>query len=276
MTVPTVRVANPKTASGYMLINASDYRESVHGPLWHTQEPGFDGRLPPPAPVQATSDEELRKAANLMFELMEAEREEKGLPRYASLTAHQRLTWLDKKREEFLEARSRYMRRMDSPEVVVPEGVIPGETPGWPVDLATGKPLWMPQEERERLMAMARHDLEAEQEAERQRLAREQAPPGGEGGETATSQPTPPPSQEPAQAPQEAAQPAPASGEQPAWLRPAQPAAQDTPPPPPVAEKSVEKGPGSKWYVMQAGKPVTEGFKTKAEAESQVAAAPKE
>lgn len=36
-------------------------------------------------------------------------------------------------------------------EVVVPEGVIPGETPGWPVDAETGEPLALTDEERQQL-----------------------------------------------------------------------------------------------------------------------------
>lgn len=36
-----------------------------------------------------------------------------------------------------------------APEVEVPEGVVPGETPGWPVDAETGRPLALTNEERE-------------------------------------------------------------------------------------------------------------------------------
>jgi hypothetical protein len=38
-----------------------------------------------------------------------------------------------------------------APEVEVPEGVVPGETPGWPVDAETGRPLALTDEEREAL-----------------------------------------------------------------------------------------------------------------------------
>jgi len=42
----------------------------------------------------------------------------------------------------------------DSPdEVVVPDGVTPGVTPGWPVDATTGKPLDLTPDEREKLAA---------------------------------------------------------------------------------------------------------------------------
>jgi hypothetical protein len=37
-------------------------------------------------------------------------------------------------------------------EVVVPEGVVPGETPGWPVDAETGKPLDLTDEQRRALI----------------------------------------------------------------------------------------------------------------------------
>lgn len=40
-------------------------------------------------------------------------------------------------------------------EVEVPEGVVPGETPGWPVDGETGEPLDLPDQVREELAAAA-------------------------------------------------------------------------------------------------------------------------
>lgn len=40
-------------------------------------------------------------------------------------------------------------------KVVVPDGVVPGETPGWPVDGVTGEPLDLTSEEREALTKAA-------------------------------------------------------------------------------------------------------------------------
>lgn len=45
------------------------------------------------------------------------------------------------------------------PKVEVPDGVVPGETPGWPVDALTGEPLDLTNEQREEL---AKAKLEAD------------------------------------------------------------------------------------------------------------------
>ncbi len=54
------------------------------------------------------------------------------------------------------------MRELDTVsgtvEVVVPEGVVPGETPGWPIDAATGKALDLSPEQRETLTKAALAD----------------------------------------------------------------------------------------------------------------------
>jgi hypothetical protein len=41
-----------------------------------------------------------------------------------------------------------------TPEVEVPAGVVPGETPGWPVDAVSGEPLDLPDQVREELAAI--------------------------------------------------------------------------------------------------------------------------
>jgi hypothetical protein len=251
----TVRVANSRSPTGYMIINAHEYRELVHGPLWHEQEPGFDGILPTAEPARAYSPEEQRRAAGLMFDAIEMQREREEKPAFATLTPQQRLDLLEEMRRDLHETRARHLQstRMappPEPEVVVPEGVVPGETPGWPVDAETGKPLRLSDEERQRIA-----DEHAALEAERAEVSR-QAPPNNGEGETGTSQPTPAPATEATQA-----------GETPAWLRAGAQVAQQAPTPP-VAARSVEKGPGGKWYVMEAGKPVSEGYKTKGEAEA--------
>lgn len=53
--------------------------------------------------------------------------------------------------------------------VEVPEGVTPGETPGWPVDAETGEPLDLTPEQREELI---RTDAESEKPAAKPRAKR--------------------------------------------------------------------------------------------------------
>lgn len=54
-------------------------------------------------------------------------------------------------------AAARRGRRKSPVPVEVPEGVVPGETPGWPVDPTTGEPLDLTDEQRAEL---AKHELD--------------------------------------------------------------------------------------------------------------------
>lgn len=53
--------------------------------------------------------------------------------------------------EDLIEKTREALGRVFGDEVTVPDGVVPGETPGWPVDAATGKVLRLPDQVREEL-----------------------------------------------------------------------------------------------------------------------------
>jgi hypothetical protein len=275
----TVRVADPARPGEYKLINAQDYRLLVHGDLWHEQEPGFEN-LPPPAPAANYNDVETKEAARLAFDVLEFQHDREGKQSFAAMTHAERMTVLRDTRQDVQRSRAEYLNqragraadtgpreaRVGPPQgvtqdemdarlaaqraVVIPEGVVPGVTLGWPLDLASGLPLALTDEERAKQTAI---ELGKDDGTRVEGVSDSPPVPGaqqGAGGES----PAPPAVN--------AAQP---------WLQPppAQPPA--APPAPPVAETTVEKGPGGKWYQMQDGKPVSEGFKTKADAEADLA-----
>lgn len=215
----TLRVANPADPTRFMTINAADYREAVHGALWPDQLPDFEGV---PAPAAQRMDPAVRDlAAGMMFDGLDMEALVNQQPPFSSLSPVQQLTHLRDKRQEFNEARTRFLRDRQVSD-----------------------------KERGEL----RPGFTTEQLA-------------SQGGEH-----TPPP------APAAPAPPAPAAPaaptEKPAETPPAPPAppagapwaakAAATPAKPAL---TVEKGPGSKWFVMDGKEPKSAGFSTKAEAE---------
>ncbi len=257
--IPTVRVANAASPTGFATINAADYREMVHGPLWHTQAPDYVG-LPVPAPANYSAGER-DFAGALMLDFLAFDAERGPGPAFSTLSPAQRMVVLRDKRTEFdtyraqwHQDRSRETRDLfDSTGKVSGSVPVPGETPGFPIDSVTGKPLDLDNETRERLGAIP---LKAEGEPVPDATG-DVVEPAAEPGVTLSdllgSQPEAPP---PAPAAPEPT--APPAGT-PSWAA--------TPPAPPAGQPTVEKGPGSKWYVMRDGTALSEGFKTKAEAE---------
>jgi hypothetical protein len=264
--IPTVRVAHPRDPSSYMTINAIDYREMVHGPLWPVQAEGFTGL---PAPKPQSMDPAVRDFATaFMVDIMDMRQAEKGQPSFSSLSPAEQLSMLRADHAEMKEARDRYHRHTQVSEaqaaafsenmayedrlaaqraVVVPEGVVVGETPGWPMDNASGLPLALTDAERAKLAAAG------------------PLPAPGDATGAATSQDA---FERTTVGQADAASQTPAT---PAWAAQPVPA---TPPNPPVEDLAVSKGPGNKWYVMRGNSPVTEGFATKAEAETAKANVP--
>jgi hypothetical protein len=279
MELQTVRVANPANPGTYMIVNARDYRELVHGPLWHEQEPGFTGIIPLSAPNAVYGAEETRLAAALAFDLMEATREFEGEPAFASLSPHQRQSELRLKREQLQAERAKRLARTQEeaadrwrateeahlsrtllrPEEV-PEGVIPGETPGWPKDLATGRALRLGDDERAALASAP--PMQTGDDGTKTLGQTDPAPDSPEANRADSDAPAnnETPTVDHAGRPDDATQ---SLDDRPAWMSAGGEQV------PPVSD-TVEKGPGGKWFVMRDGKPVSEGKRTKAEAESLV------
>ena len=222
--VKTLRVANPADPTQFMTINATDYREAVHGALWHTQAPDFEGV---PAPLPQRMDPAVRDlAAGMMFDGLDMEALTKREPPFSSLSPVQQLTYLRDKQQEFNEAKTRFLRDMQQRD----------------------------REDREAGMLAQGHSSAPDlSEVSAQRTAAEQ----GAAPAAATQPPAAPaapaaPTEKPAETP--AAPPAGAP-----WAKAATAPAKPT--------LTVEKGPGSKWFVMDGKEPKSAGFPTKAEAE---------
>lgn len=270
--IPTVRVPNPRDPSQYMRINAQDYRPMVHGELWPEQDEGFAG-LPAIKP-QAMDPAVRDLAASLMVDSMDLMQSHKGQPSFSSLSPQEQLTILREAQRDMKESREKYhranqvsdadLKRRRDEELkdeaariasedrakvieaqraqVIPPGVVPGQTPGWPLDLDSGLPLVLTDAERAKLSADAAAVPTDGAETSQEAFERS----AGQGN--------------PAEAPAT-----------PSWA--AQPAA-PTPAEATGNTLSVSKGPGNKWYVMRGNSPVTEGFATKAEAETAKANVP--
>lgn len=249
--IPTVRVANPVHKNEFMIINAADYRPAVHGPLWHVQAPDFAG-IPAP-PVANYAKDERDFAGALMLEVMEMNAQAKGTT-FSGLSPEYRMVALRDARNEFEQARTEFQRSRQvsdgfTIERELPEGATLFEQAPTPVD----------------------DSIEA-------RLATQNGDPGPNGTLRTTELVDPATGADPAPGLPPLGTEAPEGGGNP----PSNPAQPETPAPagtPSWASKPavdptamrVEKGPGSKFYVMRAAEVLSEGFTTKAKAEDEMA-----
>lgn len=244
--IATVRVTNPSDPTKYMTINASDYRELVHGALWTEQAEDFAGL--PPTPIVLYGQPERDFAGALMLEVMEMEHRAKGKD-FSTLSSAQRMTALRDARLDFERSRTAYERNQQVSQRDMFE-----QTTTVPVATATDWQAPIESTEAERSEAeLVDPATGAEPPPPLPPLGEPVAPTQGT-PETPPSNPNPPA--------------APATGTQPAWA--AKPAA-------PANELKVEKGPGGKFYVRKGTEVLSEGFATKALAQTELdrlAAAP--
>jgi hypothetical protein len=276
--IATVRVANPNHPGHYMTINASDYRERVHGPLWEEQAEDFAGT--PPAPVHSYGQQERDFAGALMLEIFDFQMMREGR-NFGAMSSAERLTFMRDQRQEFMDHRDGYLRERQVSDSQrrqwAGEGIIPGQTPGHPVDAVSGEPMALSDEQRSTLANIMLPDpgtdgatngtSDVRQEPGRPELVQldeslpDPLPPLGD-ADPAHDQGAAPAAPVAGITDGVPAAPAPGAGAEttkPAWA---------AAPAPATDALKVEKGPGGKWYVKRAKEVLSEGFGTKAEAEA--------
>lgn len=233
----TVRVANPADPANFMTINTRDYRELVHGPLWSEQAEGFEG-LPAPEP-QRTDPAVRDLAATVMYDMVDIKHAQEGKPLFGTLSPGQQLTTLRDLHQEVKQAQREMRRRYQISD----------------------------REQAERAAQQADADRDTDDSGQggdtlsggqnTTNSGQDTAAGGDGGGDTVAGAQGGAQVPEPAPGATTAAQ----AGTNPWAGTPAAPPAQQQVP------LTVEKGPGSKWFVMRGKDPVSDGYATKTEAE---------
>jgi len=255
----TVRVAHPMAPDTFQIINAKDYREGVHGPLWHEQAPDFSPEDVVQKPEHAARrDPAVRDlAAAVMSDVMDTEARRKGHPLFSTLSPQEQLTALRDVHNELKSSEANYAAHRER-QVAAHQAE---------QDAARATQAEATRIEAER---QAREDAAREPKGGGQVLteaiAAHNAEAAAPDAQTAQQRQV---ETAPAGTPPAAPAPAPAApATAPAWAAPTAPAAAEAPD---AAALRVEQGPGKKWFVMRGKDVVGAGHAKKADAEAEMA-----